>query len=82
MVPALRDMQQEPAWRSIMADHQPQDWPGPVPSLTGCHQDVVYLTTGGALGTDFAQVIHSFFSFMLVRRMWQQALTFMSVYLP
>lgn len=59
-----------------MADHQPQDWLGSVPSLTGCHQDLVYLTTGGALGTESAQVIHSFYSFMLVRRMWQRALTF------
>ena len=81
MVPALCDMQLEPAWPSIMADHQPQDWPGSMPSLTGCHQDLVYLTTEKALSTDSPQVIHSFYSFMLVRRMWQQALTFMSVYL-
>ena len=68
IVPALRDMQQEPAWPLVMAHHQPQGWQGSLPSLTGCHQDLVYLTTEKALNTKSVQVIHSFYSFMLVRR--------------
>ena len=66
VVPALHDMQQEPAWPSIVADHQPQDWLGCGPP-TNCHQDLVYLTTEKALRKEPAQAIHSFYSFMLVR---------------
>ena len=71
MVPCLREMQQEPAWPSIMAGHQPFEWPavGSVPSLSGWHQDVNYLATEKVLSSESAQVIHSFYSFMLVRCM-------------
>ena len=65
VVPPLREMQQEPAWPSILADHQPQDWPvfGSAPK---CYQDLVHLRKEKALNSKSAQAIQSFYSFMVV----------------
>lgn len=35
-------------------------------TLSGCHQDLVYLTTEKVLGNESAQALHSYYSFMLV----------------
>ena len=66
VVPALHAMQQEPAWLSILANHQPCDWPSSVPILPKCHQDLVYLTNEKILSSKSAQAMHSFYSFMMV----------------
>ena len=65
VVPSLHSMQQEPAWPAIVADHQPEDWPGSAPPPY-CHQDLVYLSSEQAVTKESAQAIHSFYSFIWV----------------
>lgn len=65
VVPALHQMEEEPAWPYFVAGHQPQDWPSSEPPPER-HQDLVYLATERAVGDETAQAIHSFYSFMLV----------------
>lgn len=64
-MPALHQIRQEPAWLSIMAGHQPQDWPGSVPARDR-HQDLVYLATHKLLSDESVQAIERFYPFMLV----------------
>ena len=65
VVPALHNMQQEPAWLFNLANSQPYDWRGSVPP-PDCHQDLLYLTTDNQLSSKSAQASHSFYSIMLV----------------
>ena len=70
LLPALHDIQQEPAWPSIVAGHRPQDWPDNVsPTVSRYHQDVVHLSSKKVLKDEAAQAIHSFYTFMLVSPM-------------
>lgn len=74
LLPALHYIQQEPAWRSIMAGHRPQDWPDNAPpAASQFHQAITYLSSERVLNDEAAQAIHSFYTFMLVSLIWQHA---------
>ena len=62
---ASNTMLLEPAWPSVVADHQPEDWPGSV-APTSYHQDLIYLRSEEVLSKGSAQAIHGLYSFMLV----------------
>ncbi|KAL3153160.1 hypothetical protein ABBQ38_011912 [Trebouxia sp. C0009 RCD-2024] len=62
---AAHIMVEEPAWPSLLADQQPQDWPGSS-APANHHQDLMYLSSEKAMSNVGAQAIHSLYLFMLV----------------
>lgn len=65
LLPLVRNMQREPAWPSLLAEHRPDTWPGRVPP-TDCYQDLRYLGSEKALSPNCIQAIDSFYTFIQV----------------
>ena len=69
VVPALRGIQQEPAWPSTMDGHHPEDWPDSEPPPDRrCH--LIYLQNEDGLIHETISAIRSFYMFMLVSLEW------------
>ena len=66
LLPHLQPMHGEAAWPSMVAGHQPNDWPGST-APTSHQQDLVYLSSEKLLSDRDAEEICSFYCFMLVR---------------